>query len=81
MFLAKPTTAHSLEFTLFLSTHYLRSSNKKFVNYKQRALPGTDIPVPLASFYVCCIIVIGVVSEVIAKPGVLPLQITKPAVP
>ena len=36
----------------FLSTH-LRSNKKKFVNYKQRALPNTDIPVPLSRLYLC----------------------------
>ena len=42
----------SLEFSPFLSTH-LGSNNKKFVNYKQRALPSTDIPVPLTSLDGC----------------------------
>ena len=41
-----PGEAHyrSLEFSPFLSTRS-RSNNKNFVNYKQRALPSTDIPV------------------------------------
>ena len=36
----------SLEFSPCLSTH-LSNNNKKFVDYNQRALPSTDIPVPL----------------------------------
>ena len=43
---------YSLEFSPFLSTH-LRSINKKLVNCKQRALPITDIPVPLTSLCLC----------------------------
>ena len=43
----------SLKFSPSLSTH-LRSNNKMFVNYKQRALPSTDIPAPLTSLLCRC---------------------------
>ena len=55
-----PGDAHygSLGFSPFLSTYLKKSKNKKFANYKQRALPSsTDIPVALArsSYYYRCL--------------------------
>ena len=59
---------YSLEFSPFLSTH-LRSNTKKFVNYKQRALPRTDVPVPLTSLYPCTALHIEVIELTTGSVG------------